>query len=323
MLALRRSARGDDEYTFAVAHVPDPSTPGDREAQIVLEYSPIYPDDLRAGAETPDGPLGSQVGGKEAVGLVSSVGKAVRSVRPGDRVSVGLIGGIWCERLNVAADQLLVLPAGLDPRLGAWLRGPPATAYALLTRYADLKPGDWIAQNDGGSSIGRSVIALARDRGLRTFSYVSDPADVHAVRDAGGDLAIAQLDGRPRLALDAQPIVLAIDGVGGASAFELIRLLSPRGKFVGYSQRSGSNMPAVDLRAIMKSGIAFDFLDSDAAVVGAGHHHEFGHIARLMASGALSFSYGAQYPLESFEKAIAEVRTGAAVLLDLRPKPIR
>ena len=52
------------------------------------------------------------------------------------------------------------------------LSGNPPTAALILSEYTHLKPGDWVVQNSANSGVGRSLIAIAKARGLRTINFV-------------------------------------------------------------------------------------------------------------------------------------------------------
>ncbi len=77
----------------------------------------------------------------------------------------------WRERLLAPAAGLFSLPDA-DPRQLAMLGINPPTAALLLDESIDLRPGDWVAQNAANSGVGRSVIAMARTRGLKTINIV-------------------------------------------------------------------------------------------------------------------------------------------------------
>ncbi len=60
----------------------------------------------------------------------------------------------------------------------------PPTAALLLNESIDLRPGDWVAQNAANSGVGRSLIAIAKARGLKTLNFVRTiaPFDLIAKR---------------------------------------------------------------------------------------------------------------------------------------------
>src|SRR5207244_10680597 len=58
------------------------------------------------------------------------------------------------------------------------------------TTSIDLRPGDWVAQNAANSGVGRSLIAIAKARGLKTINFVRRTELVPELRAVGGDLVI-------------------------------------------------------------------------------------------------------------------------------------
>src|SRR6185295_17825217 len=126
--------------------------------------------------------------GNEGVGRVLAVGAGVNHVKAGDRVLVPLYSFSWRERLVAPAAGLFALPEA-DPRQLAMLGINPPTA-ALLLNEVDLRPGDWVAQNAANSGVGRSLIAIAKARGLKTINFVRRAELVPELQAVGGDLVI-------------------------------------------------------------------------------------------------------------------------------------
>src|SRR2546425_4584369 len=71
----------------------------------------------------------------------------------------------------------------------------PPTAALLLNESIDLRPGDWVAQNAANSGVGRSLIAIAKARGLKTINFVRRPELVPELQAVGGDLVIVDQSG--------------------------------------------------------------------------------------------------------------------------------
>jgi len=92
------------------------------------------------------------------------------------------------------AASLSALPEA-DPRQLAMLGINPPTAALLLNESIDLRPGDWVAQNAANSGVGRSLIAIAKARGLKTINFVRRPELVPELEAVGGDLVIVDQSG--------------------------------------------------------------------------------------------------------------------------------
>src|SRR5258707_1241398 len=64
------------------------------------------------------------------------------------------------------------------------------TASLLLDEAPDLKPGDWVVQNAANSGVGRSLIAIAKARGIKTINLVRRPELIPELQAIGGDLLV-------------------------------------------------------------------------------------------------------------------------------------
>jgi NADPH:quinone reductase-like Zn-dependent oxidoreductase len=132
---------------------------------------------------------------------------------------------------------LFKLPAGIDPLQAAMLKVNPATAWRLLHGFESLNHGDWIVQNLGNSAVGRCVIQLARDLGIRTVSFVRRSEVAGELRALGADQVFADDDEgllAARETLGGATAALAFNAVGGDSALRLMKLLRESGTHITY-----------------------------------------------------------------------------------------
>jgi NADPH:quinone reductase-like Zn-dependent oxidoreductase len=141
----------------------------------------------------------------------------------------------------VPAAGLFSLPEA-DPRHLAMLGINPPTASLLLDEASDLKPGDWVAQNAANSGVGRSVISIAKARGLKTINAVRRPELIPELEAIGGDLVVVDEDdaiNKIRATVGNDRVQLAIDGVSGKSSALIASALTAHGTFVVYAYMGG------------------------------------------------------------------------------------
>lgn len=216
--------------------------PGPGQIEVALEASPIHPSDLdqiatRTGSRRPPG---SAVPGTEGVGRIVAAGPGV-TLRPGARVLLPLGSGTWRDRLVLSAQRVRVAPDHLDPLQLSVATLAPMTARLLLTLQPTVA-GEWVVQNAGNCTVGRLLVRLARERGLRTVSLVRNATAERAVRDAGGDVALvshAEVAADVRAYTGGASIRLALDAVGGPDTDRLAGCLSAGGTLVHYGTLSG------------------------------------------------------------------------------------
>src|SRR2546426_503000 len=185
-------------------------------------------------------PLPSVVG-MEGLGRVLAIGRGVDHLKVGDRVLVPLYSFSGRERLVAPAAGLFALPEA-DPRQLAMLGINPPTAALLLNESIDLRPGDWVAQNAANSGVGRSLIAIAKARGLKTINFVRRPELVPELQAVGGDLVIVDQSGaldKIRATIGDARVPLGIDGVAGKASATIASVLSESGTLVVYALMSG------------------------------------------------------------------------------------
>jgi trans-2-enoyl-CoA reductase len=140
-----------------IEEVAEPAAPGPHDALMELVASPVHPADLLTimgmyAAEP--GPMPKALG-KEGLGKVLRVGELVKHLKPGDVAPVLLANdGVWQERQNVPAENLVALPPGGDPLQYAMSFANPLTALLLLRQIVPVQMGEWVMQNAANSSVG-------------------------------------------------------------------------------------------------------------------------------------------------------------------------
>ena len=320
MLAIHLNAYGDPAENLELVNLPEPSAPGPGEVLIGVEFSPINPADLLLAmgyyALRPTLP---SVIGNEGVGIVLAVGDGVTNVKIGDRVVPPLSSFLWRERLVISAKSLAALPQHADLKQLAMLAVNPVTAALLLSEFRTLKPGDWIVQSAANSGVGRSVIAYAQERGLKTVNIVRREELVAELKAAGGDVVL--VDGpdiveRAQASIANAEIALALDCLSGPATAMLGAILSHGGMLVSYGAMSGAPI------ALNPGDLIYKALTIRSFFLG---HEQYAakfpaliqQSANLVTAGKLHVPVAATYPLTAIKDAIAHAKRGGKVLLDI------
>ena len=239
MQAIQLTKYGEPEESLRLAEIAEPDRPKPGQILIRVEYAPINDNDmlLARGLYTIQPKLPSVVG-NEGAGKVLAVGDGVHNVKIGDRVVIPLGVFSWAEKVLAPAEKAIVLPAEIDPRQAAMLSINPPAAALLLEEFVSLKRGDWIVQNASNSGVGRSVIAFAKQKGVRTINIVRRPELIQELKDIGADVVL--LAG-PNAAAEANRatggalVRLALDGVGSDATGTLLDIVGWEAKIVCYA----------------------------------------------------------------------------------------
>jgi NADPH:quinone reductase-like Zn-dependent oxidoreductase len=184
--------------------------------------------------------------GAECVGRVTAVGANVKHVKPGDLV-INLQRENWAQKRRVSGNDAIPLPAGIDLKQAAMVRINPPTAQLMLSDFVDLKGGDWVIQNVANSAVGRLVIVLAHQRGLRTVNVVRRADVAGELKQLGADLVMVDGDDlAARVARETgdAPIRLGLEAIGGAATGRIVESVGTDGTVVHYGSMSGEDPKA-------------------------------------------------------------------------------
>jgi trans-2-enoyl-CoA reductase len=229
------------------ADVPDVGAPAADEVVFDVLAFPINPADMGfcRGSYRLKPPLPATPGA-ECVGRVTAVGGGVRHVKAGDLV-INLQRENWAEKRKVKGDDAIPLPAGIDLKQAAMVRINPPTAQLMLSDFVDLKGGDWVIQNVANSAVGRLLIVLAHQRGLRTVNVVRRPELAQELKQLGADLVIVDGDDvAQRVARETgnADIKLGVEAIGGAATGRIVDCVGTDGTVVHYGSMSGEDPKA-------------------------------------------------------------------------------
>jgi NADPH:quinone reductase-like Zn-dependent oxidoreductase len=157
------------------------------------------------------------VNGCEVTGTVEALGPGVINVKPGQRVivfpgfacgrceyclrgertvclSYGYLGahrdGGYAELVKVPAENLLPLADQVSFEAGAAVPLAMLTSWHALIAQADLKPGQTVLVQAGGSGVGSAAIQIARLVGARVITTVGSDDKVEFARALGAEAVV-------------------------------------------------------------------------------------------------------------------------------------
>lgn len=312
MKALQLNAYGDPKDVIKLIEQPEfgPLTPD--EWVIDMEAAPVSPTDLYIIAgiygELPPLPHGL---GCEGVGRVSAIGSGVKHVKVGDLVIAPLLQNTtWSMRIKTNETWQRALPEGNLNQM-AQVGMNPVTALLLLTEFKELKAGDWVISTSANSAVGRSVIAIARARGIKTVNIVRAPDLIDEIRAIGGDIVLSDgpdLAKRIKEATDGANIQLALDGVGGPLTQQLIEAIGLYGIVVLWSRMSGVDPTIATIPVLFTGKSLHGFWIVNWLKIPGNRERltaAFDEIAPLMASGKIVIPVAGEFDLEQYVDAIA------------------
>jgi NADPH:quinone reductase-like Zn-dependent oxidoreductase len=297
------------------ADVPDVGAPAADEVVFDVLAFPINPADMWfcRGSYRLKPPLPATPGA-ECVGRVTAVGANVKHVKPGDLV-INLQRENWAQKRKVKGDDAIPLPAGIDLRQAAMVRINPPTAQLMLSDFVDLKGGDWVIQNVANSAVGRLLIVLAHQRGLRTVNVVRRPELAAELKQLGADLVIVDGDDlAARVARETGDvsIKLGVEAIGGAATGRIVDCVGTDGTVVHYGSMSGEDPKAGRSNFIYRGVKLTGFMLGRFLAKRSPQkiREIYADLAGQIMAGKLSAPVDTVYPIDKIKDALAHADKG-------------
>ncbi|KAL3882262.1 hypothetical protein ACJMK2_028624 [Sinanodonta woodiana] len=243
--AIMNDEHGDPRKVLSGRNITLSAKLKDDEVLVKMLMAPINPADINMIEGTyhimPKLPA---IGGNEGVGEVLEVGPAVKCLSPGDWVIPADPGwGTWRTHAVAPFRELQKIDNKIPVLSAATIAVNPCTAYRMLKDFVHLKPGDAVIQNSANSAVGQNVIQIARQWKIKTINIIRDRPDkdslVKYLKDLGATHVVTEEftrlpEMRDLIKTLETPPKLALNGVGGKSATELIRHIGQKGVMVTY-----------------------------------------------------------------------------------------
>jgi trans-2-enoyl-CoA reductase len=315
--AARYHRTGDPSQVVRAEEVAleDPN-PG--EVRVRMLWAPVNPADLNMleGKYGEARPL-PDVPGNEGCGRVISVGEGVDTSWIGRHVLVDSMA--WREEGNWPVESLVAVPAGIDARRACVLRVNPPTAWCLVHLFADLQPGDWIAQNAATSAVGRAVIEIAKDRGWKSLNVVRRPEAADELRKLGADAVVVdgpEMSEATALPGDAKPR-LGLNAVGGSAATRLAGLLAEGSALVTYGAMSKEALKIPNGFLIFRDLNFHGFWLTRWLRAASPSERDavFGEVFRLAAHGCFVPQVAGEFPIDDISQAVKRAAEGGGKVL--------
>lgn len=173
--------------------------------------------------------------GYDWFGVVDALGAGVTALAVGDPVAdMSVIGG-YTQYLCVDAGRVVPAPTGLDPAAAVCMLLSYTTAWQMLTRIRELRPGQTILVHAAGGAVGSALLELGRELGLKVIGTASTGKKDLVERMGATHVDYRREDVSQRVRTLAPGGVDAVfDTLGGRSWRRSYRLLKRGGLLVGF-----------------------------------------------------------------------------------------
>ncbi len=211
--------------------------------------------------------------GSDVAGQIEAVGAAVTGLSPGDEVivapglgcgacvaclagadhrcrSYGILGesrdGGYADRLAVPARNIVAKPAGLSFVEAAAIGIPFLTAWHMLVARAELRPGEAVLVQAGGSGVGVAAIQIARLWGAEVIATAGSDAKAEAAARLGARVIDARSDdvaGQVKRLTAGRGVDVIVDHVGTDTWATDLAALAWHGRLVVCGATTGAEAP--------------------------------------------------------------------------------
>ncbi|MEY2698265.1 MAG: hypothetical protein RL720_221, partial [Actinomycetota bacterium] len=158
----------------------------------------------------------------------------------------------------------------------------------------------------GAGGVGLLLIQLAKLRGARVFTTVSDEHKAELAKAAGADevLSYDGFDVRVRELTDGKGVNVVYDGVGQATFDRSLASLALRGTMVLFGAASGP-VPAFDLQRLNSGGSLFITRPTlwNYLLTAQERNWRWGELTDAVIAGKLDVRIGGTYPLAQAAQA--------------------
>ena len=226
-----------------------------RHAAVGLNYIDTY---QRSGLYPLPLPSGL---GSEAAGVVEEVGPGVDGLKPGDRVAyAGGPIGAYTEGRLMPADRLVPVPAGITDWQAAAMMLKGMTAWYLIRRTHQVRPGETILIHAAAGGVGLIVCQWAKHLGATVIGTVGDDEKAALAKKHGCDYPIVyrreDFVARINEITQGKKLPVVYDSVGKDTFFKSLDCLAPLGLMAAFGQSSGAIGP-VDIGILAAKGSLF------------------------------------------------------------------
>jgi NADPH2:quinone reductase len=250
--------------------------------------------------------------GKDAAGVVRSVGAGVERVKPGDRVLLHAEYGTFATQALGRQHQCLPLPADMGFVDAVALGLAAQTAWFALLERGGFEPGDRVLVTGASGAVGQAAVQIASALGGIVLAAASN---VERAQDLLGDSSCSFVDlSAPNLrdslrdqvhaVTGGQGVDVVIETLGGDAFDASLRAMAWCGRIVTVGFASG-RIPEIKAGHLLVKNIAAlglqwtDYRDRQPQRVQRAHEA----LAALWARGALRPRIMKTLPMSDFAEA--------------------
>lgn len=261
------------------------------EIRIQVAFTGLnFADIMARMGQYPDAPPIPCVVGYEVSGVVDQIGEGVSGFSPGDRVvSLCRFGG-HSSMVTVPAAHARVLPENVSLEAAATLPVNYGTAWVMLVREGNVKPGETVLVHSTGGGVGLAALQICQWAGASVIGTASKGKHTR-LKEMGVahciDYTTEDFEQAVKQFTNGKGVDIALDAVGGRSFRKSFRSLSPLGRLFMFGASSGATGKTMNLFALLKMLISMPWfhplplIDQNKGIFGTNMGHLWDQMDKL------------------------------------------
>jgi NADPH:quinone reductase-like Zn-dependent oxidoreductase len=215
--------------------------PGLGEVRVrIMATGASLPDLMMREGVHPEAPRPPFTPGWDLVGVVDKLGVGAYALEPGQTVAALPVWGANAEFICLPQEELVPVPAGLDPAEALCVVFNYATAYQMMRRTARVKPGQRVLIHAAAGGIGTALLQLGRLVDLEMYGTASARKHELVSSLGGTPIDYHNVDfAEEVLRLTGDGVDVVFDGICSTDYLRRsFKSLRPGGKVIAYGGTS-------------------------------------------------------------------------------------
>lgn len=261
--------------------------------------------------------------GFEVAGTVLECGEEVRHCRPGDPVMAIIDSGGFAEQVAAEADNVFVLPSGIDPVIAAGVPIAYGTSHFGLKVKAALRGGETLLVHGAAGGVGLTAVECGKRLGATVIATASGEEKRKVAAAAGADHTLdardPDLKDKVKALTGGDGVDVVYDPVGGALFDASLRCTRQGGRIliIGFASGTVPQIPANILMVKNISAIGY-YYGPNRELMAAEWKSSMQELVDWLGRGLIHPHVSQTYPLDDAVAALEALKarrsTGKVVL---------
>ena len=182
--------------------------------------------------------------GSEVAGIISEIGKNVKSLKVGDKVMAVTGHGAFAEEICVPEDKITLVPESMDFITAASMSLTYGTSSYALFQRANIKENDVVLIHGATGGVGITAIEISKAVGAKVIATASTDEKLKIAKEYGADYCINysqnEFKDKVKEYTDGKGANIIYDPVGGEVFNQSLRCIAWNGIILVIGFASGT-----------------------------------------------------------------------------------